>query len=333
MKNKLKSIITFILIIIIFALCITITQLPGIYAYPTEYADYNGLIISENDDLQQIFVDEYFYSFRTVNDSMERPYSSTATSSNPANTFIAEFQHNNSKYGTILKINNYNNPYPNIQIPEDYRNNESLFWEYIFTISKYWKVYTNEQDFYGTPMFFLKPYNYIEPEYKIECNPTEIAPGETSTCELKVTYHSKIKSLNFKLDTDQYNISDVKSGEDFENLQVNDGLYSISSKNTLEDSEEGRTTTILSFTIKSDSDVVASSDNIKVLDLEYDDELSESPKKVATATVNQNKKEKADIKNIVNNPKTRNNIILIILLLTLIISSIIISSKNKARGE
>ena len=326
MKKKIK---VFSLLILVIA-CIGITQLPGIYAAPTDYSDYEGIVISSMDDVQAIQLTSYILSFRSEEDECiycdhwgwhNNVY-------NALNTFVAEIYHNS------ILINNQNNPYPDIPVPtDDYRSDTSIFWDYIFAVSKYWKIYTSEVTYYGEPMLFLKPYNYIEPEYKIECNPTEIAPGETSKCELKVKYHSKIRSLNFKLDTDQYNISNVEAGDDFEDLQENDGVYSLSSKSSLEDSEEGRTTTILSFVIKAEGNTVSSADNIKVVDLEYHDELSESPKITASATVTQNKQEKTDIKNIINNPKTRNNILVIILLLTIIISSVLISNRNKEKGE
>jgi len=320
MKNK---IITICLILIVI-LCIGITQLPGIYAVPTDYSDFEGIVITENDKLLNQLPEGFLYTFRSKEDTLE--YTDEYTnfvSYEYLNTYIASFLGYRKNYN----INSQNNPYPDIPIPSEI--NEESFWNYIFTISKHWKVYTTSLTYYGTPTLFFKPYDYIEPEYKIECNPTEITPGETSKCELKVKYHSKIRSLNFKLDTDQYNISNVEAGDDFEDLQENDGVYSLASKSSLEDSEEGRTTTILSFLIKSDGNTVSSADNIKVVDLEYHDELSESPKKMISATVTQNKQEKADIKNIINNPKTRNNIMIIILLLTIITTSIIISNRSK----
>jgi len=330
MKNK---IITICLIIIVIA-CIGITQLPAIYAKPTEYSDLYGIVISEDDGFhnnlpRELSGETISYTFRTA-DSNNSVYPEIYNN-DPG--FIAHYlcEPSWANEDQAYWINLRNNPYPDIPIPNAL--NEESFWEYIFTISKYWKIEEILITSYDKKMLKLVPYNYIEPEYKIECNPTEIAPGETSTCELKVNFHSKIKSLNFKLDTNQYNISNVEAGDDFEDLQENDGVYSLASKSSLEDSEEGRTTTILRFVIKSDGNTVSSADNIKVVDLEYNDELSESPKITASATVTQNKQEKTDIKNIINNPKTRNNILVIILLLTIIISSVLISNRNKEKGE
>ena len=329
MKNKIITICLILIVIV----CIGITQLPGIYAVPTDYTDYYGMVISKDDSFHNnlpnvLSSGPICFTFRTKdsnNDAYPHIYKD-----DPG--FVATYQCTNTRYDSKPYIfNTYNNPFPDIPIPS--QENEESFWNYIFTISKYWKIEEMLINTYNVRMLKLLPYEYIEPEYKIECNPTEIAPGETSQCELKVNYHSRIKSLNFKLDTDQYNINNVEAGEEFEDLQVSDGVYSLSSKSSLEDSEEGRTTTILSFIIKSEGNTVASADNIKVVDLEYHDELSESPKITASATVTQNKQEKTDIKNIINNPKTRNNILVIILLLTIIISSVLISNRNKEKGK
>ena len=334
MKNKIITICLILIVIV----CIGITQLPGIYAVPTEYSDFEGIVISKDDNLYNKLPENILFSFRGEEDDLSYPNVDPniicpkgSGSYGSGVVLVADYIS-----GKKMWINDCSNgPDTDVPIPraDDYRNNPSVFWDYIFTFSKYWKVYSTEQTFYGQPILYLKPYNYIEPEYKIECNPTEIAPGETSQCELKVNYHSRIKSLNFKLDTDQYNISNVEAGEEFEDLQVSDGVYSLSSKSSLEDSEEGKTTTILSFVIKAEGNTISSADNIKVVDLEYHDELSESPKITASATVTQNKQEKTDIKNIINNPKTRNNILVIILLLTIIISSVLISNKNKEKGK
>ena len=290
MKNKIVTICLILLVVT----CIGITQLPGIYAKPTDYSDFNGIVISKDDSYHEELAKTYCFTFRTEDDSLTYPYSSTLTSSWASSTFIAETTTENSigYLNCNCYINDYNNPYPDIPLPPKEKAYDEYFreyydlpykntdiFDYVFKISNYWKIYTTDNTYYGIPFFYLKPYNYIEPEYNIECTPKEVTPGETSKCELKVNYHSKIRSLNFKLDTDQYNISNVEAGEDFEDLQINDGVYSLLSKSTLEDSEEGRTTTILSFTIKSVGNAVASADNIKVLDLEYEDELSESPKK------------------------------------------------------
>ena len=333
MKKKIL-IISSILIVV---LCIGITQLPGIYAIPTNYSDFEGIVTSKDDSFHNQFdYNNYDYEFITEDAEFTNYLYSMNYSYSPKQ-LIASI--GAPPYGGPNVFINTKIEYPNNTIQptseyvneciQDYLNGDySKFWEFIYDVSKYWKIYTATETNYGKPILFFKPYNYIEPEYKIECNPTEIAPGETSTCELKVKYHSKIRSLNFKLDTDQYNISNVEAGDDFEDLQENDGVYSLASKSSLEDSEEGRTTTILSFLIKSDGNTVSSADNIKVVDLEYHDELSESPKKMISATVTQSKQEKPDIKNIINNPKTRNNLIIILLMFSLITISIIISKKT-----
>ena len=321
MKNKIITICLILIVIV----CIGITQLPGIYAVPTDYSDYMGIIISKEDNIQEKLLRNTYYSFRTPDDDLSDIYWNNYNTCNPTNNnfYIAEF-YNDEQYSSAI-IAGCNNPYPDIQIPQDYRHNLEKFWEYIFTISEYWKVYTAVGDYYDRTLVLLKPYNYIEPEYKIECNPKQITPGETSKCTLKANYHSKIKSINFKLDIADYTISDIKAGEDFDNLKIEDNIYSLISKDTLEDSEEGKEIDIITFNIKSNSEKIIGENNIKVLDIKYEDGLAESTTKTISETVNQ---EKIDIKELITNPKTRNNLIIIILLFSLITISIIINKKR-----
>ena len=330
----MKKMIVVLSLIILTVTCITIVQLPSIFAVPTDYSDFEGIVLSEDDNLHNQLPTNFCYSFRTVDDSLIRPYHDSLSSSDPVPSFIAEIYIYTS-YGNNINrgvyINDYNNSYPDIEIPTDYKTNPESFWNYIFSISKYWKIYTTETSFYDTPLLYLKPYDYIEPTFNIECNPSQITPGETSRCVLKANYHSKIKSLNFKLDTDLYNISNINAGEEFENLQVNDGVYSLTSKSSLEDSSEGRTVDIISFNVSSNKDTIVSSDNIKVLNLKYVDELVESPTKALAATVNQTKKNNIlDLKN----PKTKNNFIIVSILLSVILLSIVISIiRNKKTSK
>ena len=318
-----KKLVIFSLIALIIS-CVALVQIPSIFAIPTNYSDFEGIVISENDNLHNQLPDNFCYSFRTVDDSMTRAYASSPTSSSPVASFIAEIVTFN-KYGNTLKgayINSTSNPYPNIEIPADYATNRQSFWNYIFSISKYWKIYTSETDYYGSPTLFLKPYDYKEPTFELICNPNRINPGETSTCELKVNYYSKINNLNFKLDTSYYEISNIEVGKDFDNLEINNGTYSLDSKNILDNSEEGKTTTIISFKIKSNQNDIIESNNIKIQELTYSDELSESPAKTLAATVNQSKNNNIlDLKN----PKTKNNLIIVGILLSVIVISITVS--------
>ncbi len=330
-----KNIIVLSLIIAV-VISITLTQIPGIYAVPTEYSDFNEIVISADDHFHNNELSGQVLVFMSK-DAILQNGGLFDFHNNYGRNFISGFVGYLANQYCVINDQD-NNPYPDIPIPEKTLVGEPPFsqrmgyqevdfWNYIFSISKYWKVYATNADYYGSLTLFLKPYDYIEPTFNIECNPSQISKGETSKCVLKTNYHSKIESLNFKLDTSLYNISDIKPGEEFENLQANDGVYSLTSKNTLEDSPEGRTVEIISFYVSSNNDNIASSDNIKVLDLKYVDELVESPTRVLAATVNQkNKNNIIDLKN----PKTKNNFIIVGILLSAILLSIIISIiKNK----
>ncbi len=314
----MKKFFVFLCIIFIF-ICFILLQAPGIYAAPIEYDDYDGIVISANDNFHLNELNGNYFYFMAEDDPLEYTYFSAygwhqSGGTGPyARGLVAGIDY----YNSTFFINTYSNPYPDVQIPDTVmidagtpnqhlEYNTSDFWNYIFTISKYWKIYaTGAREWYNEPIVFLKPYNYIEPTFDIECNPSLVSPCETSSCELKVDYHSRINSLNFKLDTGEYEISDLEAGEDFQDFQVDNGTYSLTSKDSLVDSADGKETTIMKFKVKSCASTIDTDDNIKVTDLDYSDELIESQKKALSTTVKQKR-------NIIDNPKTRNNIVFMI---------------------
>jgi len=302
MKNRILIIFTTILIL---AITIYINKAPSIYALPTDYSDLKGMVISSTDS-NYAQLENYNVEFDFISeDGRLEPSFGT-----PRDAYGAIYPSAYSGSSNSYYCNNAT------------CTNSEEYWNYIFSISNYWKIYDNGTMVYGVPILFLKPYNYIEPSFEFSCEPKNIMVGETSTCVLKANYHSKINGINFKLNTSDYEIITTEVGNDFENLEINDGIYSLSSKNTLEDSENGKSTTIISFMIKSNKNNITDTDNIKIKDLNYSDELSESPTKALAATVNQSKKNNIiDLKN----PKTKNNFIIVSILLSVILLSIVIS--------
>ena len=118
--------------------------------------------------------------------------------------------------------------------------------------SKYWKVVRFMGiDNYSLYQYALIPTTYEEPKFELLCNPEKISIGEHSTCSLKATYYSKLKNIDFNLNIKDYEISDIKAGDDFENLKVEDNNYSLTGKNSMEESDKGKETTIITFRITS----------------------------------------------------------------------------------
>ena len=322
---KRKSLIISLVLLIVIG--IIFTQVPGVYAIPDDYSDYEGIIISADDDLHNQLPNDFCYSFRSSDDNLTVPWSGwngDGQNHYDMNTIVGYFGKGNQCKRTI--VTGARSPYPDIPAPtsSELSSNPSLFWDYMFTISPYWKIYTTELKHYGNPLLFLKPYSYVEPEFYLECNPSQISANETSICTLKANYRAKLKSLSFKLDTGDYIISDVVAGAEFENLQVNGNAYSLDGKSTLVDADDGRVIDVLSFKVRSDKDVVDSTDNIKVVDLQYKDQLTESPAQAAAATV---KKAKTD--NSVNPITKRNSVILLLLFVLAVPAAIGVGKKQK----
>ena len=136
MKKKIK---VFSLLILVIA-CIGITQLPGIYAAPTDYSDYEGIVISKDGNLYNEFPENILFSFRGEEDNLTYPNVDPniicpkgSGSHGPGVVLVAEYVS-----GQRMWINNCSNgPDTDIPIPEveEYRNNSSFFlglYIYIF---------------------------------------------------------------------------------------------------------------------------------------------------------------------------------------------------------
>ena len=186
-------------ILIIFIMCICLIKTQNVYAY-----DYNRPIqevidlfkekVIFNDDTILNNLDEYFYYYYFLEDGESIGFSQFNWRTERHDKCIYEF------------VINYD---------YDHCNQEAqMFWEYMFNKSKYWKIIHIDKAFYSHIYMDLEPYNYVEPTYEIDCNPKEIEVGQTSNCSLKVNYHSKINNLTFKLESEDYTIEDVTSGED-----------------------------------------------------------------------------------------------------------------------
>lgn len=290
-------------ILIIFIMCICLIKIPNVYA---EYQNkslqeltdlFDGKVISEDDAIHNNLHDyfDYYYIRKDSN--------------------ILGYSYRNSSWANRVCI------YELRGDPNYCEENPPKFWEYLFDLSKYWKIVEIEKNYYDGIGMYIEPYSYVEPTYEITCDPKEIEVGQTSNCSLKVNYYSRINSLTFKLESDEYTIENVTSGEDWENLETNNNEYSLTGKETIVDSEEGKTSTIINFVVKANNNTTINNlDNIRVTDLNYVDILFENQPKKVTTIVKQKENEKS-----IFNPKTSNNLIIVGILLSVILLSIVIN--------
>lgn len=206
---------------------------------------------------------------------------------------------------------------------EDILNNYTGYWK----IAKYLGM-----DQYSTIEYALVPTTYEEPTFKLSCNPKSIKKGEYSECELSTKYYSKFKNLNFKLDVSDYETIDVKPGSHFENLQLENGVYTVTGKDDMEESEDGIETTIIKFKVTSNNDKeVKITNNIKVVDLNYSNGYENNSFGVLTDTIRKDKTDTNTVIDKIKNPKTGDKVFIIIALMSisLVIGAIIYKKRVK----
>lgn len=188
--------------------------------------------------------------------------------------------------------------------------------------SEYWKlekIYANYCD--GALFYRFIPVEYKEPTFTLDCNPTEIKPGETSICSLNMTYYNTYSKVDFKLDTSDFNISNVQINESFENLSDNEDSYSIKPLNELVESDEGTEMPIMTFEIKSEEEKgINVENNIKTIVSIHDEYGDGKEETEISSTVKQATPPDEPID---ENPKTGNTIttILLIILLSLLLGT------------
>ena len=210
---------------------------------------------------------------------------------------------------------------------EDILNNYTGYWK----IVKYLGM-----DQYSTIEYALVPAAYEAPTFKLSCNPKSIKKGEQSECELSTKYYSKFKNLNFKIDVLDYEVVDVKPGNNFENLQLVLGVYTVAGKDNMEESGDGIETTIIKFKVTSNDDKeVKNTNNIKVIDLNYSNSFENNSFGVLADTISKDESKAETDTNTVNdtikNPKTGDKVFLIIALMSisLVIGTIIYKKRVK----
>ena len=254
----------------------------------------------------------------TVNPCRINPESNYYTCTNYSIVYIDYYKDSSSKKPLDSKRYNYiyatgeDSTYTNITIDNNY--------------SEYWKL---ESIYYsycsGWVSYKLVPVEYKEPTFTLDCNPTEIKPGETSICSLNMTYYNTYSKVDFKLDTSDFNISNVQINESFENLSDNEDSYSIKPLNELVESDEGTEMPIMTFEIKSEEEKgINVENNIKTIVSIHDEYGDGKEETEISSTVKQATPPDEPIDEPIDeNPKTGNTIttILLIILLSLLLGT------------
>ena len=159
--------------------------------------------------------------------------------------------------------------------------------------------------------FVFKPYIYNEPTFDLVCNFENNNTENYYMCSFKTNYFTKIENINLSFEDSDLEITDIRAGEHFNDLNVTDGIYSLTSKSFVSNSNDGDEIDVLTFKV-SYVDVSVIESELKVKDVNYSTKVSnntvdEIKAKVVKESIitpsdetNTGKKEEIDV----NNPKT-----------------------------
>ena len=229
-------------------------------------------------------------------------------------------ENNNSISSYSLYDFNRNNPdqINNFVVSNDY----SEYWKivYLLGISSNFEI-------------FLQPVVYEEPSFSLTCNPKEIKDEECSECTLSTKYFSKFKSLSFKIGHDDYELFDFAEGDSFTDIEVTDDTYKMLGKYDMEESPDGVEKTVAKFKVRSLSGLKNNNmNNIKIEELEYEDDYERNTYNLLTDTVNVTIEENE----IIEVPNTERKTFLIISsfigllsLVAVLLISTVVKKKNK----
>lgn len=144
--------------------------------------------------------------------------------------------------------------------------------------SEYWQLDSIEHYNSNTAAAFVFiPFEYKKPSYTLTCTPDKVNYGEASVCSLNVKYYNKLEKIDFELSANEFNISNIKINESFENLSENTEKYSLSPKNELEETEEGIETTLITFEVRGiENKRINIEENIKGVNLKYSDQYDKN---------------------------------------------------------
>ena len=207
--------------------------------------------------------------------------------------------------------------------------NASKFFEYIEDYSTYWRIISFLSNTYaGGRHYALSPVTYEKPSFEIECDPSVISYGEKSICTLSVSHNLKIDSISFQLNHDKFNISDLLLGEDFEDLEEHDGVYSLNSKNIDKENDSRIKTTILTFSIEpqNEDEVIDIENNINASDILYEDAVANDREDIVSTKV---ETVITGTEENIENPYTSTPIYSLLLLMGLVLVGSLVIKKNK----
>ncbi len=210
-------------------------------------------------------------------------------------------------------------------------------------ISNYWAIGDIYYESFGI-YYTLLAFEYKAPTYQLDCNPNKITMDTTATCTVTAKTYYNITNVEFDLNLDDFTIYDEVELEDVVEFHMEDKHYVLTPKNIplstvysgeiaqLKSFSEPVNLKLMQFKIKTEKEQeVNITDNIKLINLEYNDLTGKVPYGVLTSTINQDKDDtKSDEKEEKPNPKTVDRIIIAAVLMVISFALVLtISYKHK----
>ena len=179
----------------------------------------------------------------------------------------------------------------------------------------------------------LSEVNYQKPSFSLECNPETIEKDEVSECTLSTKYYNKFNKISFKINHDDYELTEINAGESFERVELNEDTYTATAKDDMEENEEGLDAVVAKFKIKAiKNDKNENTDNIQINNLTYENEFEDVEYEVLADTVN--KPETKEVVEPEENPYTGSSMYLFIslIIIAVAISAYYVKKKNNNIG-
>lgn len=204
--------------------------------------------------------------------------------------------------------------------------------------SEYWQL--KKVSYASGTYLNFSPFYYTAPEFNVECNPNKIQTSEYSLCTIKTKTKYPLESVSFNLDINDFEIIEIKAGDYFEKISVNNNVYTTKTKENINNLEEEIILATIELKTKENKKIDIEN-NVKITNINYKDLLETNTISELSTTINQEKdenyvtpsddKETNEGKTITpDNPKTGDNSYLILYgILVLVISVTLFLIVNK----
>ena len=132
------------------------------------------------------------------------------------------------------------------------------------------------------------PIDYKKPEFNLSCTPDNVKINENATCTIKAKILTKLNNIQFSIKAEGFKIKNIKPGDFFKDLKLENNNYSLKSKSTFSKLTELTEMTLVTFKISSSElKNIDIENNIKILNILYEDDVTKKTIGEISSTVKQ----------------------------------------------